>query len=397
MSANITSSIAPKGSNSQLAGTFIPDYSSVSLGIPYPGSIASNFPNFSNAYGSTEWRNGIDIGATANGSSNENVFYAIYSDQVSQGLSPSTNVAVGWGITGGNEVDILATINGLPAMHPLSKHASYTDAITWLIQEGKYLPVNRDYPQISYNTETPIVMAYDPSFMASYPFVGDKIYELTGYGSYASLINGAQWDSTNKNAIILDASSNNYITLPSDCVSGLNNATGMTISIWFYLNSLPTPGSTATLIDFKNTGSGSIFANDINVWSKIYIDENGDVRYVGDPQTNGSTPASAVVLKSLNGSIGAWCNLVVSIPQDGNIGSCLDGGSISYVNYSFVTTGQFSTAGSSASSIGVSIDGSFNPIAGTSFDGKIGAIHVYRGILSNDQLRDIESKTVSIY
>jgi hypothetical protein len=397
MSANITSSIAPKGLNSQLAGTFIPSYSSVSLGLPYPGSIASNFPNFSNAYGSTEWRNGIDIGATANGSSNENVFYAIYSDQVSQGLSPSTNVAVGWGITGGNEVDILATINRLPGMHSLPKHASYTDAITWLIQEGKYLPVNRDYPQISYNTETPIVMAYDPSFMASYPFVGDKIYELTGYGSYASLIGGAQWDSTNKNAIIINTPGSDYITLPSNCVSGLNSAIGMTISIWFYVNSLPTPGSTATLIDFKNTGSGSIIPNDINVWSKIYIDENGDILYVGDPQTSGSTPASAVILRSLSGSVGSWCNLVVSVPQDGNIGSCLNGGSVGYVSYGFATTGQFSTAGSSASSIGISMDGGFSPISGTALNGKIGAIHIYRGILSSDQMKDIESKTLSIY
>ena len=397
MAANIISSIAPKGTNSQLAGTFIPGYSSVSLGLAYPGSVASNSPNFSNSYGSTEWRNGIDIGATANGSSNQNVFYAIYSDEISQGLTPLTNVAVGWGITGSDQVDILATINRLPAMTSITKHANYTDAINWLIDEEKYLPVNRDYPQISYNTETPIVMAYDPTFMASYPFVGDKIYELAGYGSYGTLMNSAYWDATNRNSIILDPINNDYISLPNNCVSGLNNATGMTISIWFNLDSLPSPGSTATLLYFKNSGSGSILPNDVNVWSKIYIDESGNVLYVGDPQANGLSPASAVTIKSLGGSTGVWYNLVVSIPQDGYIGSCLDGGLVTYTSYGFVTTGPFSTTGSSTSSIGTSLDASFNPITAASFGGKIGSVHIYRGILNSDQMKDISTKTSGLY
>lgn len=397
MAANIISSIAPKGTNSQLAGTFIPDYSSVALGLAYPGSVASNSPNFSNSYGSTEWRNGIDIGATANGSSNQNVFYAIYSDEISQGLTPLTNVAVGWGITGGDQVDILATINRLPAMTSITKHTNYTDAINWLIDEGKYLPVNRDYPQISYNTETPIVMAYDPTFMASYPFVGEKIYELAGYGSYGTLMNSAYWDATNRNSIILDPINNDYVSLPNNCVSGLNNATGMTISIWFNLDSLPSPGSTATLLYFKNSGSGSIFPNDVNVWSKIYIDESSNVLYVGDPQAANGSPASAVTLKSLGGSTGVWYNLVVSISQDGNIGSCLDGGLVTYTSYGFVTTGPFSTTGSSTSSIGTSLDASFNPITAASFDGKIGSVHIYRGILNSDQMKDISTKTSGLY
>ena len=397
MSANTVNPIAPKESNSQLAGAFIPNYSSVALGLSYPGSVASNSPNFSNSYGSTEWRNGIDIGATANGSGNENVFYAIYSDQVSQGLSPSTNVAVGWGITGGNQVDVLATINGLPGMTPFTKHSNYSDAVDWLIGEGKYLLVNRDYPQISYSTETPIVMAYDPSFIASYPLIGDKIYELTGYGSYGTFMNSAYWDTTDKNSIILDSSTSDYISLPSSCISGLNNAIGMTIGIWFNADSLPSAGSTATLLYFKNPGSGTISPNDINVWSKIYIDENANALYVGDPQVNGASPASAVTLRSLSGSIGGWCNLVVSISQDGNIGSCLNGGSVTYTTYGFATPGQFLTAGSATSSIGTSLDSSGNPISGTSFDGKIGSVHIYRGILNSDQMMDIVTKTSSLY
>jgi hypothetical protein len=282
-------------------------------------------------------------------------------------------------------------------MAPIAKHTNYEDAISWLIGEGKYFPVNRNYPQISYNTETPIVMAYDPSFMASYPFVGNSIYDLSGYGSDGSFVNNAYWDDANKNSIILDSSTSDYISLPSNCVSGLNNASGMTISIWFNIDSFPAPGSTSTLLDFKNTGSGTIVPDSINVWSKIYIDENGNALYVGDPQANGSSPASAVTLRSLSGSIGAWRNLVVSISQDGSIGSCLNGGGVTYTTYGFTTLGPFSTTGSSASSIGTSLDASFNPITGTSFDGKIGSVHIYRGILNSDQMMDIVTKTTSIY
>jgi hypothetical protein len=43
------------------------------------------------------------------------------------------------------------------------------------------------------------------------------------------------------------------------------------------------------------------------------------------------------------------------------------------------------------------MDGGFSPISGTALNGKIGAIHIYRGILSSDQMKDIESKTLSIY
>ena len=132
----INNSVAPRNT-AQLAGALIPSYSSVALGLGYPGSVATDFPNFSNLYGSTTWRNGIDIGATANGSNNANIFYAIYSTEVSQGLSPVPNVSVGWGITGSTQTDILNTINRLPGMSPIAKHTTYYDAINWLIGQNK--------------------------------------------------------------------------------------------------------------------------------------------------------------------------------------------------------------------------------------------------------------------
>jgi len=400
----INNSVAPKNAL-QLAGALIPSYSSVALGLGYPGSVASDFPNFSGGYGSTEWRNGIDIGATANGSNDANVVYAIYSDEVSQGYSPDPNVAVGWGITGSTETDILNTINRLPGMSPVTKHTTYDQAIGWLISETKYLPVNRDYPQISYSTDTPLVAAYDPSFMASYPFTGISMYDLTGYSVSGTLAGSAYWDSTNKNAMVFNGSTSDHIEFGS--IATLGNPTsptnsGMTISIWFNVTSYPTPGTIATLFQLSSTSSGNA-APASGIWSRIYINDAGDIFYDGDPQQQGGagggpTPVPNVTLyRSV--STGSWLNLVVSIDglnSAGNIKSSLNGAGIAVANYSFLATGIFNTGAVGNSYMGCST-GAGGPAANTFFTGKIGAFHIYKGLLTEDQIRDIYVKTSYLY
>ena len=81
----------------------------------------------------------------------------------------------------------------------------------------------------------------------------------------------------------------------------------------------------------------------------------------------------------------------------GDITSYLNGGSANYATYGFVTPGPFISSGSSASSVGASLDGSSQPIIGTCFNGKIGAVHVYSGLLENAQMADIVTKTYTIY
>jgi len=397
MAINNISSVAPKNA-SQLAGALIPSYSSVALGLAYPGSVASDFPNFSGGYGGTEWRNGIDIGATANGSNNTNVVYAIYSDETSQGYSPSTNVAVGWGITGSTTTDILNTINRLPGMSPVTKHTTYDQAITWLIGQNKYLPVNRDYPGISYNTATPLVAAYDPSFMASYPFTGTAIYDLSGYtGTTGSLQSSTYWDSTNKNAMVFTSSSNDYISF--DPVNALNNAEGMTISIWFKVTA-PAGGQIATLFQLTSSASGnSITGPATDIWSRIYINSSGEMFYDGDPQQQGAGNNITSTRLYTGVSFGAWHNLVLTIDglsPTGNIKSSLDGAAIQTGDYPFYATGNFNTGGVTTSYIGCSLFG-LGPVAGTFVDGRIGALHIYTGLLTEAQTRDIYTKTQSIY
>ena len=395
MAINNISSVAPKVAP-QLAGALIPSYSSVALGLSYPGEVASDFPNFSGGYGSTEWRNGIDMGATANGSNDANIVYAIYSDEVSQGYSSIPNVAVGWGITGSTETDILNTINRLPAMSPITKHANYSDAINWLISENKYLPVNRDYPQISYNTATPLVAAYDPSFMASYPFTGNAMYDLTGYsGASGTLTGSTYWDSTNKNAMVFTSPNNDYISF--NPVTVLHGSEGMTISIWFKVTA---PASMSTLFQLNSSSSAnSSVGPATGIWSRIYITNTGDIYYDGDPQQQGSGQLISAVRLYTGVSFGVWHNLVVSInglvPEE-NIKSSLDGAVIQTKSYSFWNPGNFSTGAVTTSYIGCSFD-AVGPGAGTFIDGRIGALHIYTGLLTEAQTMDIYTKTNSIY
>jgi hypothetical protein len=395
----INNSVAPKGGNSTLAGALIPSYSSVALGLGYPGEVASNFPNFSGGYGSTTWRNGIDIGATANGSNNVNIVYAIYSDETSQGLSPATNVSVGWGITGNTQTDILNTINRLPAMSPEAKHTTYGDAITWLIAQNKYLPVNRNYPEISYNTATPLVAAYDPSFMASYPLTGGSIYDLTGYaGSTAGALQASTyWDSVNKNAMIFNGSSD-YITFSP--IPALNNAVGMTISIWFNIATFPSVNQIATLFQLISTPSASSSGPPAcdSIWSRIYINNSGEVFYDGDPQQTGGV-GNLTSVKLVNATAAIWNNLVVSIDgttSSENIRFSLNGGGIQNSSYGFRSVGTFNTGGLITSYIGCSRNGG-SPRAGTFFEGSIGAFHIYKDLLTDDQANDIHGKTSAIY
>jgi len=394
----INNSVAPKGGNTQLAGALIPNYSSVALGLGYPGSVATDFPNFSNSYGSTEWRNGIDIGATANGSNNVNIVYAIYSDEVSQGYSPATNVSVGWGITGNTTTDILNTINRLPGMSPVTKHTTYAQAIAWLIGQNKYLPVNRDYPEISYNTATPLVAAYDPSFMASYPFTGNSLYDLTGYaGTPGTLQGSTYWDSSNKNAMVFASSNQDYISFSP--ISALDFAQGMTISIWFKVTA-PAGGQIATLFQLTSSASGnSITGPATGIWSRIYINSSGDMFYDGDPQQQGA--GNNIENRKLYSAVsfGAWHNLVLTIDgliPTGNIKSSLDGAPIETGNYPFYATGDFQTGGVTTSYMGCSYSGG-GPGDGTFVDGSIGALHIYTGLLTDAQAEDIYAKTNSIY
>jgi len=403
---------AYKQSNYFLEGSFIPYYSTISYVPAYAGSgaTAATFPNLGAGYGSTTWRNGIEIGGTANGSSNQTVYYSIYSDTYTQGITSSANsLPVVWGVTAGQTTtDILNVVNRLPAMYPITKHTTYSDASNWLINNGYFL-ANRNYPEIMYDySNNPMILAFDPSFSASYPLTGSAIYELTGNSSANGLIMGsAAWDSTNKNSIIFTGG---YVSLPqplfSNYVFETFNSEKMTVSIWFYLNSLPLNNTIATLFELTDDRSGTTsrqgsIPQSNQCWMDIFVNSFGDIYFEGDPQCASGTITSPAKINSTPITTAGWHNITVGIDfmiSSNNISLSADGGNIISTSYSWLSPGKIDKSPNGKCLIGsAAVDSNGAQLANTNINGKIGAFYIYQGDLTTNQKKDIYPKCLPIY
>jgi hypothetical protein len=225
------------------------------------------------------------------------------------------------------------------------------------------------------------------------------MYDLSGYsGAPGALLNSTYWNSSSKNAMVFNGGTD-YIEFGS--IATLDTPTsGMTISIWFKVT-YPDSGTIATLFQLSSNASGNA-APANGIWSRIYIDSSGGIFYDGDPQQQGVDPPTPVPNVKLYEAVsaGSWHNLVVSIDginPTNNIKSSLDGASIVIDDYSFLVTGPFNTGGVANSYMGCSIGAGSVPAADTFFTGSIGALHIYKGLLTEDQIKDIYVKTNSIY
>ena len=408
----LPNSAAYKQSNSFLAGAFIPGSSTVAYVPAYAGGGATgaDFPNLGAGYGSTIWRNGVEIGGTANGSSNQPIYYTIYSDTYTQGTTTQGNsLPVVWGVTtGSSTTDILNLVNRLPAMYPITKHTTYSQAVTWLNTNG-YLLVNRNYPAIMYNTSTPMMSAFDPSFSASYQLTGTSMYDLTGNtNSPASLQGSSSWDSSDKNSILLPSSSSIALPQPlfSNYVFSSNNATNLTFSIWFLLTTLPVNNTIATLFNLTDNRSGTtarpgIIPQSANCWMSLYVDSSGDVYLEGDPQLKGGTITAPSKITSTPLSAGSWHNITITadlLTTNSNIKSCVDGSILSPVSYIWPQVGPVSDGPNGVGLLGASAtDDNGLPLSGTYMNGRLGAYYIYYGELTNTQKVDIYNKTLPIY
>jgi hypothetical protein len=408
----LPNSAAYKQSNSFLAGAFIPGNSTIAYMPAYAGGGATGaiFPDLASGYGSTTWRNGVEIGGTANGSSDFPIYYTLYSDTYTQGTTTSGNsLPVVWGVTTGNSTtDILNLVNKLPAMYPITKHTTYSQAATWLVINGYFL-ANRNYPAIMYNSSTPMISAFDPSFSASYPLTGTDLYDLTGNTTSPAAIQGtASWDSTNKNAVLI--ASGGYIALPNPIFSNYDLATyptnSLTLSIWFYLSTLPGNNIIETLFNITDAQSGTTnrpagTPQSFNCWMCIYVDSFGDVYFEGDPQRVGGTIPAPTKINSTAISTGAWHNITVSANfaiQNSNLGVCIDG-TLSINTYAWTNSSQINSSPNGFGLLGSSAqDQSGTPLANTGIiNGRLGAFYIYWGELTNTQKQDIRVKTALIY
>jgi hypothetical protein len=393
-------SVAYKKSNAFLDGTFIPEYSSVSLGLSYSGVDGDTFPNFTENYGGLNWKNGIEIGGTADGTAGQTVYYTIYSDEYNQGiqLDPDLALPLAWGVLGSSPNDISGKINDLPAMTDIPKHTNYPESIQWLIDQGKYLITNRNYPSIGYRyDQTPLVGVYDPTFIASYPFVGTAVYDLTGKSTSGLLRGSCYWDT---DSFVLSSSGSSYIAISENTVAQLAETSAITISIWFNVQSFPTSTNAATLLFLQNTesGAGNNPQPSLGTWLRIFMNSLGEIYIEGDPKMDGSTCPTPVILCSAAGT-SIWSSLILSISENGNIEVVQDGGPSSIVTYNFSGSGVFKVRTPRYCSIGAQQSGAWPTTykSGTGFDGSIGAVHIYKGALTTSEMQDLYTKTVGLY
>lgn len=399
----MSDSVAYKNSNTYLDGTFIPQYSSVSLGLSYSGLDYDTFPNLSGGYGSTIWKNGITIGGTANGAPTT-VYYVIYSDQYSQDIQPNPSLDIlplAWAVTGPSQNDIRDKINDLPAMTDATKHSTYTDAITWLIDENKYLITNRNYPSIGYRyDQTPLVAVYDPTFIASYPFISKDVYDLTGKSGSAVLTSSASWDTVNKNSFILPTGE--YIALRPNLLSFLDGLSSFTVSMWFNLQSLPISGEASTLLFLQDSasGTGNIPSPSTGTWLRVFIDDAGFVNIEGDPKATGIQCQPSVKFCDVSSYVSDWVSLIFSVDQTGGMEIVLAGVQQPPAIANFNGGGSFTTFSPRPCSIGAQQTGPWGSttyLNKTGFAGNIGATHIYSGTLTVDEMLDLKSKTSYLY
>jgi hypothetical protein len=408
----LPNSAAYRQSNSFLAGTFIPNGSTVAYAPAYAGGGATGavFPNLGAGYGSTTWRNGVEIGGTANGSSNQAIYYTIYSDTYTQGTTTQPNaLPVVWGVTTGNSTtDILNLVNKLPAMYPTTKHTTYAQAVTWL-NTGGYFLANRNYPAIMYNESTPMISAFDPSFSASYPLTGTAIKDLTGNATSAGTLQGsASWDSTDKNSILLPTSSS--IALPQNIFSNYvlesNSANRLTFSVWFYLTTLPGTNLIATLFNLTDNRAGTTnrpgaIPQSTECWMALYVNSAGEIRLEGDPQCSGAAVTTASKLTTTPVTTGSWHNITFTADfttTNSNIKVCYDGVIGGTVTYIWPVSGPVANTPNGVGLLGCSATNSTGIILnGTGMNGKIGASYIYYDEINDTQKADLYSKTLPIY
>jgi hypothetical protein len=396
-------SVAYKKSNNYLAGTFIPEYSSVALGLSYSGKDGDTFPNYSGGYGSTIWKNGIEIGGTANGAPTQ-VYYTIYSDEYSQDIQPNPSLDIlplAWVVVGPYETDILNKINDLPEMTDITKHSTYSDAIYWLIGQNKYIITNRNYPSIGYRyDQTPLVAVYDPTFIASYPFVGKDVYDLTGKSASAALTTAAYWDSSGRNSFVL--TTGEYIVLRPTLLNSLNGLSSFTVSMWFNPQAFPPSGEASTLLFLQDasSGIGNKPSQSNGTWLRVFLDDTGSINIEGDPKITNNPCQPAAKICDISTYLSTWVSLIFSVDENGNMTIVLNGSEIAPTNANFNGGGSFAAGSPRPCSIGAQQTGSWGSttyLLKTGFNGNIGATHIYSGSLTADEMTDLYTKTVGLY
>ena len=381
--------VAPKGLNTSLNGTLIPSYSSVAYGLSNDGLDSGGYPDFSADYGSTKWRNAIEIGGTANGTEGNTVYYAIYSDLTSQGYG-GTNYSVAWSVNTNTGVDsaILSLVNKLPEMNATPAHSNFENAMSWLYSEG-YFVANKNYPSIGF-VDNQMAFAFDPTFMASYPWSGTNLYDLVGNSAQAgAFVNDIHADvdtSTGATPYLTVSQSptpESFIALDNAVVAYLGGGHDyITFSLWFKIISPDVPGFLLHIQDGQSADT---------VWFALKYDNagGGSLSVQADPRGDG-TPTSTVQI-ALPGSISLdtfYCATVQLDLVNNELKAWITASTDSFsatptynAAYSYPGGGSSASPSPQASALGAKIRKGFSApdYVSDGINATFGSLHIYTG------------------
>ena len=400
--------VAPKGLNTSLNGTLIPSYSSVAYGLSNDGLDSGGYPDFSAGYGSTKWSNAIEIGGTANGTGGSTVYYAIYSDLVSQGYAGSTG-AVAWSVNTNSGVNsaILSLVNKLPEMNATPAHPTFGAAMSWLYSEG-YLVANRNYPRIGF-VDNQMAFAFDPTFMASYPWTGINLYDLVGNASQSgAFVNGvaANVDTSTGATPYLTVSQTptpqSFIKLDDAVAVYLADSRDyITFSLWF---KVPTPNIPGFLLHVQDSNSYD------KVWFALKYDNTGggSLSVQADPRGDGGVTSSVQITSTPIAVDTFYCATIqldlVSNELKAWVTASTDPFSLTptyNAAYSYPGIGSSAASSPQASALGAKINKGFATAEYVSdgIDATFGSLHIYTGSspFTADMAQAIFNETVGIY
>jgi hypothetical protein len=353
-----------------------PGYTTVCIGMTGP-----NQPNYSAAYSGLTWRNGID---TSSGTT-----WVLYSNDYSQGVqgTQSLGLPVGW-TTNDDDTDLLTLINSIPERSQQTPFSVLSDAVDWLIADGNYLILNREYPPLEF-VDYSMLSAYDPASTMCYPRTGTSAWDIKGKLAGASVFTGTVTVEQISTPFSFGFEEGN-IELPAGLQGNITaaNSTEFSLSVWLNFTNFPNPANFATI--FQIIGSSTISPNN---WFKLYIDNNGQLYAEGE--VNEADTFTTTVLYTFT-TTSQWYHVVLNVFYEGGklkITPYVDNGvQTTWESAGTHTPANFVSTGAQAkTNIGSRAGGS------EFFDGSMGPLQIYTGKLGGSEVSYLQSVLQAAY
>jgi hypothetical protein len=279
------------------------------------------------------WRNGFE---------NSNI-WVIYSDTYSMGQTTQGNsVPTIWATPVYTDSGLVTLINSLSERAGQTPFTTISDAVTWLIGQGKYFLSNQNYPMLVSNG---LLYFMDAGFTASYPTFGTSLYDLSGNNNTGTLVNGTGYVNSNTNGYFTFDGTDDKINIPGSFPSSLSEYTVEYTAFLVSQNRMP-------IGSFSNN---SFYKYGDNSWYYTHGGSAAEFYYPG-------------------GQITGWGHWVITYD-----------GSFVKVYRKGVILGQQASSGTANFSAGW-ILGYWNPGGNYAWDGYISSARIYNRALSQSEV-----------